>query len=92
VSKAVSKARILLATGLTELCSVWTRHLLKLAIAHVAARSDRDCRMLGLDRAELLAGLIELHSAAGRTRREAGSNIGHPTAERRQPLRDGGQS
>jgi hypothetical protein len=49
---------------LAALCRVWMRHLLKLAIAGVAATSERDFRIVGLDRAKILAALTALRSAA----------------------------
>ena len=53
------KVRIFLAA----LCAAWTQYLLTRAIADIAARSERDCRAVGLDRAEILAGLTQLHGA-----------------------------
>ena len=55
----VPKVRIFLAA----LCAAWTQYLLTRAIADIAARSERDCRAVGLDRAEILAGLTQLHGA-----------------------------
>lgn len=63
----MSRTRIVLEIALTALCLVWTRHLLKAAIADVAARSDSDYRVVGLDRAQILAGLTALRRAAQST-------------------------
>jgi len=60
----VSKVRIFLAA----LCAAWTQHLLERAIADLATRSEWDCRAVGLDRAEILAGLTQLHGATRRER------------------------
>ena len=49
------------------LCRAWMRHLLMVAIADVAARSDRDWDLIELNRADFLAGLTALHGAAQST-------------------------
>jgi hypothetical protein len=64
-----------LETVLAALCLVWTRHLLKVAIADIAATSDRDCHVVGLDRAEILAALTALHSAAQSTTSRSGRSV-----------------
>ena len=37
---------------LAALCAAWTQYLFTRAIADIAARSEWDCRAVGLDRAE----------------------------------------
>ena len=52
-----------LKAALAALGRAWMRHLLRVAIADVAARSDRDWDLVELNRAEFLAGLTALHGA-----------------------------
>jgi hypothetical protein len=61
------RARSVFERALAALWLAWMRRLLKVAIADVAARGERDCRAVGLCRAEILAGLMALHSAAHTT-------------------------
>jgi hypothetical protein len=49
----------------TALCVAWAQHLLARAIADLAARSEWDCSVVGLDRAVVLAGLTQLHGVNG---------------------------
>jgi hypothetical protein len=61
IERSHLKRRASVGKALAPLLKAWASHTLKRVIADVAATSDRDYGEFGLDKAEMLAALRQLH-------------------------------